>query len=158
MQKVIIRDKKSIDADSLAKEAMEIIQIDEQKFHCIIDGKGYRATIININNEANTVEILINNEPFTFKIEGQLEETIKSLNLQAKEKKANANLISTMPGLVLEILVEPGQTVSVGDSLMVLEAMKMENVLKAAADGTITTIKCEVGKPVEKGQTLIEIQ
>ena len=62
-----------------------------------------------------------------------------------------------MPGLVLDIEVEKGQTVEAGQGLIVLEAMKMENEIKAVAPGVVTAIHVEAGEAVEKGMLLIEI-
>jgi len=59
---------------------------------------------------------------------------------------------------VLEIQVQAGQTVSKGDTLLILEAMKMENVLKAAADGVIKSIHVQKGAAVEKGALLLELE
>lgn len=60
-----------------------------------------------------------------------------------------------MPGLVVRVLVEPGQQVSAGAGLVVLEAMKMENELRAAAPGVVETVLVRPGQAVEKGQVLI---
>ncbi|MCL4145650.1 UNVERIFIED_CONTAM: hypothetical protein GTU68_019273 [Idotea baltica] len=61
-----------------------------------------------------------------------------------------------MPGLILDILVEVGQTIQKGDQLMILEAMKMENVLKAPGEGSISSIEVSQGDSVEKNQVLIK--
>ena len=61
-----------------------------------------------------------------------------------------------MPGLILDIMVEVGQEVKKGDALMILEAMKMENVLKSTGEGTITSIEVEKGQSVEKNNILIK--
>ena len=63
-----------------------------------------------------------------------------------------------MPGLVIEVAVEIGQTVTKGDKVLILEAMKMENVIKAAGDGVVKAIHTTKGQPVEKGQLLIEME
>ena len=63
-----------------------------------------------------------------------------------------------MPGLVLEVAVEVGTVVSKGDKVLILEAMKMENVIKAAGDGTVKVIHISKGMAVEKGQLLIEME
>jgi biotin carboxyl carrier protein len=60
-----------------------------------------------------------------------------------------------MPGLVLKIFVKDGDTVKKGDNLFVLEAMKMENIIKSPADVTVKTIRIKPGDKVEKGQVLI---
>ena len=64
-------------------------------------------------------------------------------------------LKAPMPGMVLAIHAQPGATVSKGDPLIVLEAMKMENILKAPQDGVIEAIQAKVGHPVEKGAVLL---
>jgi biotin carboxyl carrier protein len=63
-----------------------------------------------------------------------------------------------MPGLIVRVLVEPGQEVEAGAGLVVLEAMKMENELKASAAGTVSAIRSQAGEAVEKGQVLVEFQ
>ena len=62
-----------------------------------------------------------------------------------------------MPGMVLKVMVKEGQVVQPGDALMILEAMKMENILKAGQRGQINKICCNESDAVDKGQLLIEI-
>lgn len=64
-------------------------------------------------------------------------------------------LTAPMPGLVLRILVDVGQTVVKGQGLIVLEAMKMENEIRAPADGVVTEVRAAVGTPVERGAPLV---
>jgi len=66
------------------------------------------------------------------------------------------SLKAPMPGLVVRVQAEPGQKVLEGTSLIVLEAMKMENELKAAASGTVSRVTVRPGQAVEKGEVLIE--
>ena len=63
-----------------------------------------------------------------------------------------------MPGLVLKILVQPGDQVKKGEPLLVLEAMKMENVFKASDDVTIKEINVVEKQAVEKGNELINFE
>ncbi len=65
-------------------------------------------------------------------------------------------LKAPMPGLVVRVEVEEGQVVQAGDSLIIVEAMKMENELRAAASGVVTRIMAEVGAAVEKDTVLME--
>ena len=60
-----------------------------------------------------------------------------------------------MPGVILEIKVAPGDQVNKGDVVMVLEAMKMENVLHAARTGTVESIDINSGEQVKYGQVLL---
>ncbi len=66
-------------------------------------------------------------------------------------------LTAPMPGKVLQVLVDEDDQVREGDSLIILEAMKMENELRAPVSGRITTIHCLTGSSVEKHHTLITI-
>jgi biotin carboxyl carrier protein len=61
-----------------------------------------------------------------------------------------------MPGMVLKILITEGDQVKKGDALLVLEAMKMENIIKSPADGLVKKINAVQGTAVEKNQVLIQ--
>jgi biotin carboxyl carrier protein len=68
------------------------------------------------------------------------------------------SVISFIPGTILDILVSPGQKVRKGDDLMILEAMKMQNLLKSAIDGRVKNIVVKKGDKVSKGTRLIEME
>ncbi len=72
--------------------------------------------------------------------------------------QAEAAFRAPMPGLVVDIKVEPGQQVKAGEPLMIIEAMKMENVLKAKSPGTVKAIPVDKGQSIEKGDTLVEFE
>lgn len=80
---------------------------------------------------------------------------IRSLSGDAGRRAGAGEVKAPMPGLVLRILVEPGQEVAAGAGLAVLEAMKMENQIKAPAAGVVQAVRVEAGKAVEKGQVLV---
>jgi biotin carboxyl carrier protein len=63
-----------------------------------------------------------------------------------------------MPGLVVRVAAVVGEPVQAGASLVVLEAMKMENELRASAAGVVQAVLVEPGQTVEKGQTLVELE
>jgi biotin carboxyl carrier protein len=67
-------------------------------------------------------------------------------------------LKAPMPGLVLRVQVTAGQAVAAGSGLVVLEAMKMENELKARVAAKVTTVRVKPGEAVEKGQVLVEFE
>jgi pyruvate carboxylase subunit B len=68
-----------------------------------------------------------------------------------------AEVRAFVPGAVLEVLVEPGQPVERGQALLVVEAMKMQNTLMAAATGTVSGVHVERGTLVEKGDRLVSL-
>ncbi|NDJ86726.1 MAG: biotin/lipoyl-binding protein [Chloroflexi bacterium] len=75
-----------------------------------------------------------------------------------KPRSRDGRVKAPIPGLVTRILVEIGQAVSAGDTLLVLEAMKMENQIRAPRDGTVATLHVEPGQSVARNEVLAEIR
>lgn len=100
-------------------------------------------------------------------------ENLKSLNINSTHyttrlsrkfenrksyKPANPGLVSSfIPGTIIEILVKNGQKVKKGDELVILDAMKMQNRIKAAIDGKVIVINVSKGDRVSKGAVILEI-
>ena len=83
---------------------------------------------------------------------------VKKMGLSAFVVQKMTNVKAPMPGLIVEVLVKPGETVEKGSQLLILEAMKMENVLKAEDAGIIKSIEVVKGNAVDKGQILIAME
>ncbi len=64
---------------------------------------------------------------------------------------------SPMPGTIINVLVKPGQAVKAGDVLVILEAMKMENEIKAAKDATVVSVVVNKGESVDTGAVLVTL-
>ena len=77
---------------------------------------------------------------------------------QAHARHGEMALASPMPATVAMINATPGQVVSQGDVLIMLEAMKMELPLRAPRDGTVTAVACRVGELVQPGVPLVELE
>ena len=80
------------------------------------------------------------------------------MGFELGSSKVVNNVKAPMPGLILDIHVEIGQEVKENDSLLILEAMKMENVLTSPRDGIIAAICVEKGDAVDKNKLLIEFE
>lgn len=83
---------------------------------------------------------------------------IRDLAAQSASASGPAPLVAPMPGLVVRVLVEPGAEVAAGQGLVVIEAMKMENELRAASAGRVTAVRAEAGTAVNKGAVLVELE
>jgi acetyl/propionyl-CoA carboxylase alpha subunit len=84
--------------------------------------------------------------------------TIRDLSNATAGPKGPAPLVAPMPGLIVRVNVAPGDTVSAGQGLVVMEAMKMENELRAAGPGTVKAVLAAAGTAVEKGAVLVELE
>jgi len=82
---------------------------------------------------------------------------IRSLTGAGRQRAGAGEVKAPMPGLVLRVLVEPGQQVEAGAGLAVLEAMKMENQIKAPVAGMVQAVRVEAGEAVKKGQVLVTL-
>ncbi len=101
--------------------------------------------------------IKINSNNYVVKIENGLERLIKKMGFSAHSAKKYNNIKAPMPGLILSINVNEGQEVAEGDTLMILEAMKMENSILAPKDGTIKSVQVKSVGAVEKNELMIEM-
>ncbi|RMG80985.1 MAG: acetyl-CoA carboxylase biotin carboxyl carrier protein subunit [Bacteroidetes bacterium] len=133
----------------------DIRKIDDHHYHIIKDHVSFDIYILQINKEDKTVSLRINGKTTTVKIEDRYDVLLKEMGLENLSKVKIKELKAPMPGLVLDVKVNPGDSVEKGQPLLVLEAMKMENVLKSPADGVITDIKVKKGQAVEKNEILI---
>ena len=84
--------------------------------------------------------------------------TIRQLSAASAAPTGPAPLKAPMPGLVVRVSVAVGDTVSAGQGLVAIEAMKMENELRCVAGGRVKAVHASVGQPVEKGALLVEIE
>ena len=83
---------------------------------------------------------------------------IRELSGAGKEASGPAPLIAPMPGMIVRVAVQVGDIVQPGQGLVVMEAMKMENELRATTAGTVKAVLAQPGTAVEKGAVLLELE
>lgn len=118
----------------------------------------FTARLLDINKQEKTLTLSLNGKSVPVTLKEPLDDLLHSMGLDKMTTAKVSHVKAPMPGLVLNVLVEPGQEVKKGDKLLVLEAMKMENIIKAAGDGKVGRIAVEKGQAVDKNQTLIEFE
>ncbi|MDI9320904.1 MAG: acetyl-CoA carboxylase biotin carboxyl carrier protein subunit [Phycisphaerales bacterium] len=124
----------------------------------LLDHKSYTAQVEKIDKEQKELVLTINEHRYTIGIREDIDILLNRMGINLNVQQKAAPLKAPMPGMILKILVEPGQTVNKGDTLLILEAMKMENVLKATSSAIIRFIRVEEKSAVEKGAILIEME
>ncbi len=135
----------------------DVSSITNRHYHIIYRGKSFTAEIISVNRSTRTVELKVNQYSMRVELKDKLDEVLEKLGIQSAGQAREARIQAPMPGLILEVRVKPGDVVEAGDALLILEAMKMENILKAPAGGTIKMVHVKQKDSVEKGQLLIEM-
>lgn len=126
------------------------------KFHVIKDHKSHQVSIVKADYETRTFTVRVNSTEYELQAKDRYDLLLEELGMHDMAAGAVNDLKAPMPGLVLEVVAEAGQEVKKGDPLLVLEAMKMENVLKAETDAVIKSINVEKSQAVEKNFVLIE--
>jgi len=139
-----------------------------------INGNDY---VVNINNEEDTIaEVEVNGTPFKVEIDMPARKTTPVVRPVAKPSTVSTTVAkptssvapptvntgeiainSPLPGVILDVCVKEGDAVKRGQKLIVLEAMKMENVIEASADAKVLSIKVSKGDSVLEGATLVTI-
>lgn len=150
------------DTYDFAIEAQQVIdlnciEIEQDMYHIISDDKAYKTKIISSDFQRKNYTICIDGNSYNVSIKDELDGLINEMGLSINDKQKDTNITAPMPGLILEISVTSGQEVKEGDALLVLEAMKMENVILAPNDGIIKSVNVKKGDAVDKKQLLIEM-
>jgi biotin carboxyl carrier protein len=136
-------------------ETVGIVKNANASFMVQVDGNQVLADLVSIDEDNKEVKVKIDQQLYTVNVQEPADLLLQKVGVSIVTEKKITNLKSAMPGLVLEILVAEGQAVKKGDVLLIVEAMKMENLFKASADLTIDKIKIAEKQIIEKGQELI---
>lgn len=138
------------------KDGVHLRWEDQQFFTITYKGKKFRGEVMENRMEEGILKLKLNHRVFEVKKGGPLDELIASLGMDKPKLRKLKQLKAPMPGRVVGVSVTVGQEVNVGDALLTLEAMKMENVLKAEGIGTVKSIAVSPQDVVDKGGLLIE--
>lgn len=134
---------------------LNVSYIDSLNWHIISQLKSYNVEIVTINKEQKSAQIRINSNFYNLSAKDQFDLLLENLGLSSLSDIKVSEVKAPMPGLVLKVFVTEGSEVKKGDNLFVLEAMKMENIIKAVADVVIKSVKIKPGDKVEKNQVLM---
>ncbi len=122
----------------------------------LVDGRSH--TLVARRGEADCWDLYLDGERFEADVVDERARAIREMTGQAAGDQGPSPIRAPMPGLVVSLAVEEGDRVEAGQSVAIVEAMKMENDLKAESDGVVARVRVAAGEPVEKGAVLVEFE
>lgn len=154
---ITVNDQNTIEIEKEQVNNLDIIRQPDGTYHLLYNHESYRIKVLEQDAGNKHLKLLVNGQAYHLKIEDEYDQLVRQLGLEVVNTQKVNEIKAPMPGLVLEVNVEAGQTIAKGDPLLILEAMKMENVIKSAGDGVVEEILIEKGAAVEKGALLIKL-
>jgi biotin carboxyl carrier protein len=142
-------------SDEMLANDIQFQSNEQQGYSAVLNGEKFDVDLVKIDEEAKHVVLRIKGKKYVFHLKDPVDLMLAKLGIKPMVAKKVNHLKAPMPGMILKLLVAEGQQVKQGDSLLVLEAMKMENVFKAQSDGMIKHISVVEKQTVEKGEELI---
>ena len=121
-----------------------------------IDDNLYR--IDNVSIDARTLEFTVNGRWCSVDVRSERDLLLDEMGFKTAAEIGEGQLKAPMPGKILEIMVDEGQEVELGEPVAILEAMKMENELKAPVAGVVVSIDASVNDSLEKNALILEIE
>lgn len=126
--------------------------------HILHKNKSYSVELVEVNADEKTQVLKVNGNLYTVAIADKYDLLLKKLGMDMGSSNKVLEAKAPMPGMVLSVMVQDGSVVNKGDSLLVLEAMKMENILKSPSDGIVKKVLVTKGDKVEKNAVLIQFK
>jgi biotin carboxyl carrier protein len=127
---------------------------DQPVFSLLLNEKSYEAFVYPIDK---SWQVLFQGRSYDAFVEEEMEKQFRLVSSSSVSEAAEYHLKAPMPGLVVAVSVDDGQTVQKGDLLVILESMKMQNELKAPRAGQVTRLKVKSGDRVEQQQIILTL-
>lgn len=115
-------------------------------------------TIDVLSQEGKNMTLKVGNKTVDVNVTDHIDQILAQLGMDSVQASVVKEIKAPMPGAILNVIVTEGSAVQAGDQLLVLEAMKMENVIKSPGDGVVSKIHVKAKDSVEKNQVLISFE
>ena len=136
----------------------DVVEVKDGRFHIVYNNKSFVADVLTHDRKNKSFEIIINNNTYSVQLKDRFDELLHDLGMDVGNSNKDNDVKAPMPGRVLEILVKEGDVIAKGDGLIVLEAMKMENIIKSTREGVLKHIQAAEGDSVEKNAVLLSYE
>ena len=118
----------------------QLVQVSAHHWRATFQGETQDLFIHHIDRPKNEVTLSINGKKHTVHIRSRMERLLKALGMEGALTVQVSSITAPMPGLIHSLMVSEGSEVKQGDPVLILEAMKMENIIKSPRDGIISAI------------------
>lgn len=137
---------------------LDLSQLSEYRYHLLYNNKSYLLEVVSRDSRSGNFIIKVNNKEVNVMLKTTLDELLAKMGLNNNHNAVSKDIDAPMPGLILDIAVNQGSEVKKGEKLMVLEAMKMENIIKSPGDGKVKAVLVKKGDSVDSGQKLLHFE
>jgi biotin carboxyl carrier protein len=154
----IIVGKEKISLNPKDLESLDIVDMGCQQLHVLRHNQSYKIKILLTDFANKKLTLEVNGNNYEMALADEYDQMVDKMGLlKAKTHKINS-IKAPMPGLIIDIMVSAGQHVVAGTPLIVLSAMKMENIITSSGEGIVKSIVVDVNDAVDKGQLIIEME
>lgn len=127
--------------------------LSEDKIVLSLGNKSFEIEKLNVDKKSYRLKI--GQKIVEVSIKDSLDKILERLGMDAMVEEAVNEVLAPMPGAIINVMVKEGDEVQKGDPLIILEAMKMENIIKSPTDATVTAVNVTVGDNVDKNHPLV---
>lgn len=137
---------------------LDLIQNGYNAFHSLNNDRAYSIEVINADFLGKKLTLSINGNKYEVSIADAHDQMVKEMGLLENTAQKVNEVYAPMPGLIMDVMVEDGQEIKEGTPLVVLSAMKMENVILSQGEGTVKSVNIKKEDTVEKGQLIMKME
>ncbi len=137
---------------------LDAVKVADKQYHILQNNEPFKAAVVESDFNQKKYSIKVNNNRYAIAISNPLDLLIDEMGFAFGSSKQIDSIKAPMPGLILDIHVKEGQEVKEDEGLLILEAMKMENIITSPRDGVIKSVSVSKGDAIDKGHLLIEFE
>ena len=141
--------------DILSPAHAQWTPLSDRSWSVVLHGRRFKVEVEKGPDAEGNATVRINGVRKEIRVMDERAQLLEKMGMSVALSAGSGDVNAPMPGKVLQVLVEAGQAVEEGQPLLVLEAMKMENVIKSTAAGTVSEVPVQEGDAVEKGSLLV---
>lgn len=158
MYKLTVNDSYHYELTKSKLDSLDLLEHHMGPSHLLYENRGYAIEFLEEDVDKGLYTLKVDGALYTVKVADGLDLLIEEMGFELSSSGLVGEVEAPMPGLILDIMVKEGDKVNEGDPLLILEAMKMENVLTSPTKGTVQNVNVKKGDSVEKKQVLLNFE